>query len=157
MSLPEVCVVLLLRRGPHGVEVLLGETHADDGRCTVVGIGAALEPGEPADQAAVRGVRDQIGVEVEASDLHPAGVVDRHFPTQRGRAERSTVFACRRWQGEPVLIAGLAPRWFLLDAVPYARMGDDFSRWLPGVLRGGTVDARFTFGADLTTVVLSAE
>ena len=30
MSLPEVCVVLLLRRGPHGVEVLLGETHADD-------------------------------------------------------------------------------------------------------------------------------
>ena len=46
--------------------------------------------------------------------------------------------------------------YLLRRAVPYPRMWDDASRWLPGVLRGGTVDARFTFGADLATVVLGA-
>lgn len=157
MSLPEVCVVLLLRRGPVGMEVLLGADRAGRGGCEVAGICGRLEPGESAADAAVRAVREAIGVVVSASELRAAGAVERHFPTRPAWSERSSVFVCTRWLGDPVGSDGIAPRWYALDAVPYPRMRDDASRWLPGVLYGGTVDARFTFGADLATVVLTAE
>jgi ADP-ribose pyrophosphatase YjhB (NUDIX family) len=157
MSLPEVCVVFLLRRGPNGVEVLLGRKHTGLGRGKVVGICGWVDPGEGAGEAAAREVRREVGVRVEASDLHVAGTVEYHFPTRLAWSQQATVFVCRRWEGEPVESDGMTPQWFALDAVPYARMWDDASRWLPGVLRGGTVDARFTFGADLATVVFTAE
>ncbi|WP_341997014.1 NUDIX domain-containing protein [Microbacterium sp. LWH7-1.2] len=157
MSLPGVCVVLLLRRGPEGVEVLLGRKHTGLGQGKIVGICGWVDPGEGADEAAVREARREVGVQVEASDLHLAGTVEYHFPTRPAWSQQATVFVCRRWRGDPVESDGMTPRWYVLDAVPYGRMWDDASRWLPGVLRGGTVDARFTFGADLATVVLTAE
>lgn len=156
MSLPEVCVVYLLRRGPGGTEVLLGDKRTGLGQGKVVGIGGKLDHGESAEEAAVREVEEEIGVRIEASALHLAGTIDYHFPTRPAWSQRSTVFVCRRFQGVPVETAEITPRWYALDAVPYPRMWDDASRWLPGVLRGGTVDARFTFGSDLSTVVLTA-
>ena len=157
MSLPEVCVVYLLRRGPAGTEVLLGDKRTGLGQGKVVGIGGKLDRGESAHDAAVREVFEETGVRIEAADLRLAGAIDYFFPTRPAWSQRSTVFVCRRWQGEPVETDEITPRWYSLDAVPYSRMWDDASRWLPGVLRGGTVDARFTFGADLATVVLTAE
>ena len=157
MPLPEVCVVYLIRRGPHGLEVLLGDKRTGLGQGKVVGIGGKLDPGESARDAAVREVFEEIGVRVEASDLHESGVIDYHFPTRPQWSQRSTVFVCRRWRGQPGESDEITPRWYTLDAVPYRRMWDDASRWLPGVLRGGSVDARFTFGADLATVVLGAQ
>jgi len=157
MSLPGVCVVFMLRRGPAGVEVLLGRTHSGLGQGKVIGICGWVDQGEGADEAAVREVREQVGVRVEASDLHRAGTVEYRFPTRPAWSQEATVFVCRRWQGEPAETDGLTPWWYPLEAVPYAQMWDDAPRWLPGVLRGGTVDARFTFGADLATVVLTAE
>ena len=157
MSLPEVCVVFLLRRGPGGPEVLLGRKHTGLGQGRIIGICGWVDAGEGADEAAVREVREAVGVRVEASDLHVSGTLEHHFPTRPAWSQQSTVFLCRRWQGEPVETSGMTPHWYALDAVPYAQMWDDASRWLPGVLRGGSVDIRFTFGADLATVVLTAE
>ncbi len=157
MPLPEVCVVYLLRRGPHGLEVLLGDKRTGLGAGKVVGIGGKLDAGESARDAAVREVREEVGLRVEASDLHRAGAIEYHFPTKPEWSQHSTVFVCRTWQGDPVETEEITPRWYTLESVPYARMWDDASRWLPGVLRGGTVDARYTFGADLATVVLRAE
>jgi len=157
MPLPEVCVVYLLRRGPEGMEVLLGDKRTGLGQGKVVGIGGKLERGEAPEEAAVRELFEEVGVRAEASDLQCAGTIDYHFPTHLAWSQRSTVFVCRRWVGEPVETDEITPRWYPLEAVPYPRMWDDASRWLPGVLHGGTVDARFTFGADLSTVVLTAE
>ncbi len=154
MSLPEVCVVYLLRSGADGLEVLLGDKRTGLGRGRVVGIGGKLDPGETPREAAVREVLEEIGVGVEASDLLHAGVIDYHFPTRPEWSQRSTVFVARRWTGVPVETAEITPRWYPLAEVPYARMWDDAVRWLPGVLRGGSVDARYTFGPDLSTVVL---
>lgn len=156
MALPEVCVVYLLRTGPRGLEVLLGDKRTGLGRGRIVGIGGKLEPGETPGDAAVREVFEEIGVGVAASDLLEVGAIDYHFPTRPAWSQRSTVFVARRWTGDPVETPEISPRWYALSDVPYARMWDDAARWLPGVLRGGTVDARFTFGADLSTVVLEA-
>ena len=156
MHLPEVCAVFVMRTGAHGLEVLLGDRLTGTGRGRVVGVGGELRRGETARDAAVRGLRDEAGVGVAASDLREAGVVERHFPTRRALSEHATVFVCRRFTGVAAPSATLAPRWFPLAEIPYGRMRGDTVRWLPGVLRGGSVDARFTFGADLSTVVLEA-
>ncbi|WP_374314601.1 8-oxo-dGTP diphosphatase [Microbacterium sp.] len=154
MALPEVCVVYLLRIGTEGLEVLLGDKRTGLGHGKVVGIGGKLDLGETPRDAAVREVAEEVGVRIAASDLLKAGVIDYHFPTKPAWSQRSTVFVARRWSGEPVETAEITPHWYAVADVPYARMWDDAVRWLPGVLRGGSVDARFTFGPDLSTVVL---
>ncbi|MDY0908700.1 8-oxo-dGTP diphosphatase [Microbacterium sp. CFBP9034] len=154
MTLPEVCVVLLLRTGATGLEVLLGEKRRGLGRGKVLGVAGRTLHGEALAAAGVREVRDQVGVEVAASDLHEAGTIEYHFPTRTAWSCHATVLVCRRWSGEPVETAPLSPRWYPAGDLPYARMWGDTPRWLPAVLRGGRVDARYTFGPDLATVVL---
>ncbi|MGN8553927.1 UNVERIFIED_CONTAM: 8-oxo-dGTP diphosphatase [Microbacterium sp. SLM126] len=156
MALPEVCVVYLLRTSAEGLEVLLGDKRTGLGRGKVVGIGGKLDRGESARDAAAREVLEEVGVAVAASDLVDAGAIDYHFPTKPEWSQRSTVFVARRWSGDPVETDEITPRWYPLSEVPYARMWDDAVRWLPAVLRGGRVDARYTFGPDLSTVVLEA-
>lgn len=156
MALPEVSLVFLLRSGAHGLEVLLGDQLEGRDRGRLAGVALALDADEPAHDAAVRAAAQRIGVGIEASDLRTAGTVDHHFPTRPAWSQRTTVFVCRRWRGDPAAADGMVPRWYPLAEIPYARMRADAARWLPGVLRGGSVDSRFTFGADLATVVLEA-
>ncbi|MFZ8758719.1 8-oxo-dGTP diphosphatase [Microbacterium sp. HMH0099] len=149
--LPEVSVVYLRRGGAQG-EVLLGEKLTGLGAGRLVGPGGKLEPGETPVDAAVREVREEIGVEVAPADLRPVGALDYHFPDRPAWSQRSHVFVADRWRGRPVESVELRPAWFALDAVPYDRMWDDARRWLPAVLRGATVDASCVFAADLATV-----
>jgi 8-oxo-dGTP diphosphatase len=154
VELPEVCVVYLLRERADGErEVLLGYKRRGLGLGRVVGIGGKVEPGESVREGAVREVLEETGLRLDADDLVPAGVLDYLFPTRPAWSQRSYVFTCRRWAGEPVETDEIVPAWFAVDDIPFARMWDDAARWLPGVLEGGAVDATYTFGADLATVV----
>lgn len=149
-----MCVVYLLRpRADGGADVLLGYKRTGLGLGKVVGIGGKLEAGETVEQAAVREVFEETGIEVAASDLVLVGELEYHFPAAPTWSQRSYVFTGRRWRGEPIESDEIVPRWFSIDEVPYERMWDDAARWLPDVLRGGRVEASFTFGEDLATVV----
>jgi 8-oxo-dGTP diphosphatase len=154
VDLPSVCVVYLLReREDGGTDVLLGYKRTGLGLGKVVGIGGKVEAGETLVDAAVREVSEETALRVEASDLVLVGELEYHFPAAPTWSQRSHVFIGRRWEGEPAESDEIVPRWFSIDEVPYERMWDDAARWLPGVLRGGTVRASFTFGDDLATVV----
>jgi 8-oxo-dGTP diphosphatase len=137
MEFPAVCVVYLLRdRADGGLDVLLGYKRTGLGLGKVVGIGGKVEDGESIGEGAVREVHEETGLVIDAADLRPAGVLDYLFPARPDWSQRSHVFTCRRWQGEPVETDEIVPAWFDADEVPYERMWDDASRWLPGVLRG---------------------
>jgi len=151
VSLPEVCVVYLLRDGGGGREVLLGVKKTGLGLGKVVGPGGKLHEGESPVAAAGREVLEETGLTV--IDLRPAGVIDYFFPTRPAWSQRSHVFVCEAWHGVVTESDELAPAWMPVADVPYDRMWDDARRWLPEVLRGGTVASSFTFGPDLATVV----
>jgi 8-oxo-dGTP diphosphatase len=154
VDLPDVCVVYLLRdRAAGGFDVLLGYKRRGLGLGRVVGIGGKVEPGESIREGAVREIWEETGLHVDAADLVPAGVLDYLFPTRAAWSQRSHVFTCRRWEGDPVETEEIVPAWFAADDIPFARMWDDAARWLPDVLRGGSVDATYTFGDDLATVI----
>ncbi len=153
MPLPEVCVVYLLRPGASGSEVLLGEKRKGLGLGKVVAPGGKLEPGETPAAAAVREVLEEVGIAIAESDLEAAGCIDYYFPTKPEWSQRSWVFRARGSWGEAAGSEELIARWLPVDEVPLDRMWDDAKRWLPGVLAGGTVEASFDFGSDLSTVV----
>lgn len=154
MDLSAVCAVYLLRERADGaMEVLLGHKRIRGGLGRIVGIGGRVEHGESIAEGAVREVFEETGLRVRAADLRAVGVLDYLFPSQPSWSQRSHVFVCRVWTGEPVETEEIVPAWFPVGELPLERMWDDASRWLPGVLRGGTVAAEFTFGDDLATVV----
>jgi 8-oxo-dGTP diphosphatase len=149
--LPEVCVCYLLRTTDDGSEqVLLGRKKFGLGEGNLVGPGGKIEPGESPEQAITREVFEETGLVIRSP--HLAGSLDYPFPFWPDWSQKSWVFVCRDWSGDPQESDELAPEWFPVGAVPLDRMWDDARYWLPGVLAGGTVTATFEFGEDLRTV-----
>jgi hypothetical protein len=50
----------------------------------------------------------------------------------------------------------MAPIWFKVSEIPFERMWDDGSYWLPHVLRGQPIEATFIFQSD-NRIVQDAE
>ncbi|NUU13657.1 8-oxo-dGTP diphosphatase [Curtobacterium pusillum] len=149
---PAVVVVYLVRDDGSGPQVLLGEKRRGLGTGRLVGPGGKREPGESAVETAVREVFEEVGLRIDAADLEARGTLDYRFPYRPSWSQVSDVFVCRRWQGTPSGSDELVPRWIPVDAVPYDAMWDDAGYWLPGVLRGGSVRARFSFAEDNASV-----
>jgi 8-oxo-dGTP diphosphatase len=161
---PNVVVVYLVRDGDGDDgdgdqrdgngrrSVLLGQKRRGLGEGRVVGPGGKREPGESAVDAAVREVAEEVGLVIEPSDLDHRGTLDYRFPFRPSWSQISDVFVCRRWSGSVRESDELEAQWTPVPDVPYERMWDDAQYWLPGVLEGGTVDARFTFAEDNATV-----
>lgn len=149
--LPEATLVFL-RRGHSPPQVLLGHKKRGVGVGKVGGIGGKVEPGETAAAAAVRELEEEIGVRVAESDLDYVARLDFVFPHQPGWGQRVHTYLADHWQGEPVESAEVLPAWFAVDEIPYGRMWQDSAHWLPRVLDGERIRARFTFRADNETV-----
>ena len=156
MPVYRVCVAYLLREHEGRTQVLLGRKKRGLGTGHWVGLGGKLEPGEGVEEAVVREIAEESGVEVLPSDLDRRGDLLYLFPHRESWSQRSTVFVVTTWRGEPAESDELAPRWFDLGDLPLDEMWDDASRWLPGVLAGGRVARTFVFAADLATVASDA-
>ena len=153
-DLPEVCVCYLTRLSDSGApQVLLGRKKKGLGLGNIVGLGGKLEPGESALDAAVREVEEESGLIVSADALTAMGVLTYLFPHKPAWSQRSNVFVTDRFSGTPRESDELNPVWFTIADLPVDEMWDDARHWLPGVLAGVPVEATFTFGEDLATVV----
>ncbi|WP_120337601.1 8-oxo-dGTP diphosphatase [Cryobacterium soli] len=153
-DLPEVCVCYLTRLSESGApQVLLGRKKKGLGLGNIVGLGGKLEPGESALEAAVREVQEESGLIVSADALTAMGVLTYLFPHKPAWSQRSNVFVTDRFTGTPRESDELNPVWFTIADLPVDEMWDDARHWLPGVLAGVPVEATFTFGEDLATVV----
>ncbi|WEO78553.1 8-oxo-dGTP diphosphatase [Cryobacterium sp. SO2] len=154
IQLPQVCVCYLTRLSETGDrQVLLGRKKKGLGLGNIVGLGGKLEPGESPVDAAVREVEEESGLTVLADALTPMGVLTYLFPHRPAWSQRSNVFVTDRFTGIPRESDELNPVWFSIAELPVDEMWDDARHWLPGVLAGIPVEATFTFGADLATVV----
>lgn len=153
MPLPEVCVCYLLRESNGGTEVLLGQKKFGLGVGNLVGPGGKIEPGESPEQAIEREVAEETSLVIGKVD--PVGELTYAFPFRPAWSQKSWVFLCRDWAGEPVESDELVPEWFPLSHIPTERMWDDAKYWLADALAGRFVTATFEFGTDLCTVAAS--
>ena len=126
--------VLLLRRRNTGYE---------DGNYSVPA--GHLDGGEQVIQAAIREVREEVGIEITPEDLDVVGIMHR-----KAEDERIDFFvAARRWDGEP---RNCEPdkcdqlRWVDIDklpanVIPYVRRALETISWGDGsIVSGGTIN-----------------
>ena len=110
----------------------------------VNGPGGRIEPGETAQEAATREIREETGVEI----LEPVELATLHFSFRNGYTLTAYVFVTETFSGTPVETDEADPFWAPLDAIPYLSMWADDRYWLPEVLAGRYVDGRFVFDGD---------
>jgi 8-oxo-dGTP diphosphatase len=153
MTSYQVCVCYVVRTASDGTrQVLLGRKKTGLGQGKIVGPGGKIEPGETPRDAIVREVEEESGLVLAARDLRERGYIRYSFPHRESWSQDSTVFLVDTFEGEPAETDEIAPEWHDVSALPLGEMWDDAKHWLPAVLSGRTVQARFVFGEDLATV-----
>lgn len=106
--------------------------------------GGRLEPGEAPRDAAVREVREELGV----TPLDPRERGELRFQFVDGYALECHVFSSDDCEGEPYETDEAVPLWTPLDAIPYAEMWQDDALWMPLLLAGKWFSGRFVFDGD---------
>lgn len=108
------------------------------------GPGGKLDPGEAPLDAAVREVREELGV--TPTDVRHRG--ELRFAFTDGYTLHGHVYSADGCDGEAVETDEAVPLWTPLEDIPYGEMWADDVLWLPRMLAGYRFDGRFVFDGD---------
>ena len=142
---------ILVQEKPN-TKILLGFKKIGFGAGKYTEIGGKIEPGETPVAAAARELREETGVNVKEEDLHPAAILTFLFPARPSWDMKSYVFLTSTWSGIPTESNEVLPAWFPVDKIPFEKMWQDAVYWLPRIIAGESLQARFTFKVDNETV-----
>ena len=147
----DATLVFLIKDEPSS-EILLGLKKAGFAQGKLNGFGGKVENGETIERAAVRELKEETGVQVSEQDLRRMAHLTFVFPAKPEWDQVVHVFLARQWEGEPAESAEMRPAWYRVSEIPFESMWQDDPHWLPLILRGKRIRARFTFQADNETV-----
>jgi len=132
-----------------GDQVLLGrkKQHRDGafGVGKWNGFGGKQEPGETIEQTAIRECEEESGI--RPTKLEKVAELD--FTEDYDLYGH--IFLATDWDGEVSETDEMIPQWFNIADLPYDLMWDDDIFWLPAVLRGKKLKAKFKFANKLDT------
>ena len=150
-KLRDATLVFLIKGNPVD-EILLGLKKAGFAQGKLNGFGGKVENGETIERATVRELKEETGVQVSEQDLRRMAHLTFAFPAKPEWDQVVHVFLARQWEGEPAESAEMRPAWYSVSEIPFESMWQDDPHWLPLILRGKRIRARFTFQADNETV-----
>lgn len=107
------------------------------------GPGGKVQGGETPEQACRREFMEETNCRI--ADLEPRGTIEFVFSGRPDWDQLCHIFVATALEGEPQETEEMAPAWYPIDALPSDLMWEDDPFWLPGVLAGGRVHARFDF------------
>jgi 8-oxo-dGTP pyrophosphatase MutT (NUDIX family) len=142
----QATLCLLVRESQEGKELLLAMKKRGFGIGKWNGVGGKFDP-EKGDKnivdAAIRETEEEIGVRVK--ELKKSAILDFFFPYQEEWNQSVHVFLVDDWEGEPRESEEMRPKWFKLKDVPFEEMWEDDKFWLPHILGGRKIKAKFIF------------
>lgn len=110
------------------------------------GVGGKPELNELIEDTAVRECEEEI--EVTPSNLEHVATLDLLFPPEKsaqGWDQQVVVYFSDIWDGEPKETEEMSPKRFSIEDLPFESMWDDDKLWLPKVIYGKLVRAKFHF------------
>lgn len=146
----QATLCLLIKDGQEGQELLLALKKRGFGRGKWNGVGGKIDP-EKGDKdivdAAIREAEEEIGIKIkELEKVAFLSFYFPHIPKEKGWDQDVHVFVVRTWEGEPAESEEMMPKWFKLNEIPFEQMWPDDTFWLPHILAGRKLKARFVFG-----------
>ena len=69
-----------------------------------------------------------------------------YFPYKPEWNQIVHTYFCTKWTGSPKESEEMNPKWVSIKKIPYKEMWPDDAYWLPIILKGKIVNAKFTFG-----------
>lgn len=131
-------------------KILLGLKKRGFGEGRWNGFGGKVEKGEGIANAAKRELVEEAGI--MPKDISKAGVIEFEFkgnsfdPAQdKPEILEVHVFKVNDFDGEPTESDEMKPKWFHVDKIPFKKMWPDDAHWLPLVLAGKKIRAKFWF------------
>lgn len=85
------------------------------------------------------------GVTINPEDLNEVAVIDFVFNGSNEDGQKVFVYLVRNWQGNINESEEMRPEWYPISAIPYQKMWEDDQYWLPRVLNGEKITAKFNF------------
>ena len=125
-------------------QILLIRKKRGLGAGKINGPGGRLEPGETAEQAAIRETQEEIGV--TPTGLEQVG--ELFFQFLDGYKLHVAVFAASGCEGELIETDEATPIWTDVREIPYDQMWQDDPHWLPLVLKRTRFLGYFVFDVE---------
>ena len=136
----EITLLLMIKDG----KILLGEKKKGFGKGKLNGPGGKIEPGETPEQGMIRETREEVGI--TPKKYKEMGTVE--FVEWYKGEEQNVIFylyVATEYEGKLKESDELKPYWFDLDNIPYDKMFEDDSYWMPIVLEGNKIQAFFEY------------
>ena len=146
MQLVTLC--LLMR----GNEVCLAMKKRGFGAGKWNGVGGKVSEGESIVQAAIREMKEEIGVETNPEHLEDMGSIRFLFPEKPAWNQHMYIFFVGEWRGEPHESEEMRPEWHHKNKLPLNEMWSSDTHWLPVVLAGKRIAGTFYFNGTGETV-----
>ena len=138
----KVCTLCFLIRKD---EILLAMKKRGFGEGLWNGSGGKVHDNETIKEAALRELREEIGVMAIESDLQDAGQLDFYFRDKPEWDQTAHIFRIENWNGDPVETEEMKPHWFKFADIPYDQMWVDDKYWVPKFLAGEKINGTFHF------------
>jgi len=139
MQLTTLCFLL------RGKEICLAMKKRGFGVGKWNGVGGKVQARESIEAAALRELKEEIGVESELLHLEKAGHIKFYFKENNGWNQHVHIFFIRKWAGEPQETDEMRPQWYDVNKLPFDRMWIDDPYWLPRVISGKKIVGKFHF------------